>query len=148
LKQNTVIFDLDGTLALIDHRMHFIDCPSHRQDWASFFQACIFDAPNEPLIRLFQMIKKEYEVFIYTGRSDEVRSQTIEWLQRHGVEIDEAHLLMRKQGDYTADEALKKLWAVKHGLESIAMIFDDRAKVVKMWRELGLTCMQVAPGDF
>ena len=32
--------------------------------------------------------------------------------------------------------------------EDIFCIFDDRDKVVKMWREEGLTCMQVAPGDF
>lgn len=32
--------------------------------------------------------------------------------------------------------------------ERIAMVFDDRDKVVAMWRRQGLTCLQVAPGDF
>jgi hypothetical protein len=26
--------------------------------------------------------------------------------------------------------------------------FDDRDKVVKMWRDNGIICFQVAPGDF
>ena len=30
----------------------------------------------------------------------------------------------------------------------VVAVFDDRDKVVKMWREIGLTCMQVAPGNF
>jgi hypothetical protein len=27
-------------------------------------------------------------------------------------------------------------------------VLDDRDQVVTMWRGLGLTCLQVAPGDF
>ena len=27
-------------------------------------------------------------------------------------------------------------------------VLDDRNQVVKMWRENGLTCLQVAEGDF
>jgi hypothetical protein len=28
------------------------------------------------------------------------------------------------------------------------MAFDDRNSVVKMWRDLGIPCAQVADGDF
>jgi hypothetical protein len=33
------------------------------------------------------------------------------------------------------------------GYEPI-MVFDDRNQVVKMWRERGIVCAQVAEGDF
>lgn len=32
--------------------------------------------------------------------------------------------------------------------KEILCVLDDRNKVVKMWRELGLTCLQMAEGDF
>ncbi|WP_457852111.1 phosphatase domain-containing protein [Mycolicibacterium conceptionense] len=31
---------------------------------------------------------------------------------------------------------------------TVAGIFDDRNRVVDMWRRLGLACFQVAEGDF
>jgi hypothetical protein len=55
---------------------------------------------------------------------------------------------MRKIGDFRPDEVLKKEWLDEVGPENIKMIFDDRDKVVKMWRDNGITCLQVAPGNF
>jgi hypothetical protein len=55
---------------------------------------------------------------------------------------------MRAASDFTPDEELKRQWIEEYKLEHILCIFDDRKKVVDMWRSLGLTCFQVAPGDF
>jgi hypothetical protein len=33
-------------------------------------------------------------------------------------------------------------------LDEIAFVLEDRNSMVKKWRELGLTCLQVAEGDF
>jgi hypothetical protein len=30
----------------------------------------------------------------------------------------------------------------------LVAVFDDRDKVVAMWRSMGVPCFQVAPGDF
>ena len=32
--------------------------------------------------------------------------------------------------------------------DDVLMTVDDRQRVVDMWRAEGLTCLQVAPGDF
>ena len=40
------IFDLDGTLALIKHRRHFVEREPHHQDWERFYAACVDDGPN------------------------------------------------------------------------------------------------------
>ena len=45
------IFDLDGTLALIDHRRHFLDDQADPKRWQKFFAACVDDQPNEPVRR-------------------------------------------------------------------------------------------------
>jgi hypothetical protein len=33
-------------------------------------------------------------------------------------------------------------------IDDVFLVVDDRDKVVKMWRDLGLNVFQVAPGDF
>ena len=49
------IFDLDGTLALIEHRLHFIQGPE--KDWRGFFAAVGDDKPNLPVIRTLQALE-------------------------------------------------------------------------------------------
>ena len=34
------------------------------------------------------------------------------------------------------------------GNYNVKFVLDDRNRVVEMWRSLGLTCLQVADGDF
>jgi hypothetical protein len=57
---------------------------------------------------------------------------------------------MRPQGSHTPDDVLKKAWLDELQAEgkSVMCVFDDRDKVVKMWRDNGITCMQVNYGDF
>ena len=35
-----IVFDLDGTIALNDHRQHFVERPKGQKDWYAFFEAC------------------------------------------------------------------------------------------------------------
>ena len=47
------------------------------------------------------------------------------------------------------DEKLKKSWLTDLTKpDRVMCVFDDRDKVVKMWRDNGLTCFQVAEGAF
>jgi hypothetical protein len=46
------------------------------------------------------------------------------------------------------DNDLKQMWLDTIGVDKVAMVFDDRNQVVDMWRSNGLTCFQVAKGDF
>ena len=50
---------------------------------------------------------------------------------------------------FMPDEILKKkMLDLFVDIDDVFMTVDDRQKVVDMWRGLGLTCFQVAPGDF
>lgn len=142
--RDIVIFDLDGTLALIDHRRHLVE--GEKKDWDAFYKACVHDQPNQAVIDLLKVCHERYAVYIFSGRSDAVRVETEEWLRKHGVR--HYRLWMRKDGDYTPDDILKRKWLHEVGAENVAFTVDDRDKVVKMWRDEGLTCFQVAPGDF
>lgn len=144
--KDIIIFDLDGTLALIDHRRHLVEGKKRR--WKDFFAACVDDAPHKAVIAILHALHPLYSIYIVSGRSDEVRAQTEDWLALH--EIPFHQLIMRKEGDYTPDDILKLSW-VNSGLipkERILCIFHDRDKVVKMWRNADIACFQVAEGNF
>ncbi len=158
IKRNTLvnpifIFDLDGTLALNQHREHFVK--GEKKDWDAFFEACDRDEPNLPVIEAFSALYRCHEdIRIWSGRSDAVRWKTISWIQQHlelPVIVIEMMLKMRPATDYTPDEILKRQWL--HSMSDlergrIAAVFDDRQKVVDMWRSEGIVCFQVARGDF
>lgn len=158
------IFDLDGTLALTEHRQHFLLDRSDPERWRKFFAACVDDEPNVPVIRTLQSLRRAgAECWIWSGRSDEVRAQTVEWLCKHECFGSRTFTLpwwplaaperfrMRKAGDFTPDEVLKRGWLNEiepPEYARLTAVFDDRDKVVNMWREAGVPCFQVARGEF
>lgn len=57
---------------------------------------------------------------------------------------------MREDGDMTKDSTVKKnIYQNNISIRySVELVLDDRQQVVNMWRDIGLTCYQVAFGDF
>ena len=144
-----VIFDLDGTLALIDKRRDISTKDNGKMDWTKFFDPDMVDLddPNTPVITMANLLASKYRIWILSGRSDVTQQATIDWLSKHNVRYD--HLVMRPQNLlYMADNELKQSWLDTIGKENVAMVFDDRNQVVDMWRQNGLTTFQVAEGDF
>lgn len=145
-----VIFDLDGTLALIEHRRHFVE--SDKPDWKAFYEACDKDQPNTPVISALKSMVDNHGVEIWSGREDSVLDKTEKWLNEHvGKHVmDGVVLRMRSSGDYTPDDKLKEAWLDEaiDRRHAPSLVFDDRDKVVAMWRRRGIVCAQVAPGAF
>lgn len=142
------IFDLDGTLADISHRRHLVESASKR--WREFYAACAGDVPNEPVVRTaLGLTIAGADLWVWSGRSDEVLHETRAWLDRH-VGVHSA-LRMREARDHQPDVKLKRSWLRQMTPEDrarLVAVFDDRDGVVQMWREEGVACFQVAPGDF
>jgi phosphoglycolate phosphatase-like HAD superfamily hydrolase len=151
MKTLSVIFDLDGTLALIDKRRSKAAKENGKINWKVFFspENIQLDEPNIAVIKTFQAMKQAgFEVGIFSGRDSISRKETEVWLKENGIQFD--FFKMRPQGSHTPDDVLKKMWLdemISDGKE-ILCVFDDRDKVVKMWRENGISCFQVAPGNF
>jgi phosphoglycolate phosphatase-like HAD superfamily hydrolase len=148
------IFDLDGTLADCEHRTHFLDRKDDRNRWRHFYAACKDDRPIKALIGVMNALRFTSEVRIWTGRSDEVRAETLAWLAEHtsflSHEVD-AVLTMREASDHRPDTDLKGEWLASlpyPDRRRLAGVFEDRARVVDMWRTAGVPCFQVAPGEF
>lgn len=149
-KNKIVICDLDGTLADITHRIHYIDGKnSRKKDYDAFYKSCPNDVPKQNIIALVRALHKDHRIYIVSGRSDSVYKETVEWLVAHDIPFD--RLLMRKSGDYTPDNVLKQHWLKVGDLgkpSDILFAIDDRWRIVDMWRKQGITCLQVDYGNF
>ena len=133
-----IVCDLDGTLAIIKDRSPF-DASKCEQDLL-----------NEPIAELVKTYAaKGNEIILLSGRQDEHRYQTEQWLARY--EIPYHMLLMRTTRDRRKDAIIKREIVESQllGKYFIRFVLDDRDEVVDMWRnELGLACLQVNYGDF
>ena len=150
----TVIFDLDGTLADIETRRGISIKENGKMDWDIFFDPnnISLDTPNRPVITMAKLLKESgHRIVILSGRSKVTKDATRDWLKQFDVPFDV--LKMRpdnKEFKFMPDDQLKKLWLDQlfPNTEDVLCVFDDRDKVVKMWRENGLSCLQVAEGNF
>lgn len=135
-----VVFDLDGTLANISHRVHHVR--GGKRDWDAFFAGCVDDIPVPHVVATLKAhVAAGHKVRIWSARSDVVRRQTEEWLASAG--INPAYLQhMRAAGDNTPDATLKRFW-LSQEYEKPDLIYDDRQRVVDMWRAEGVPCFQV-----
>ena len=154
MENKTIIFDLDGTLALIDDRRALATKENGKINWDVFFNPdnIQLDKPNWPVIEMAKTLKNAgNRIVIFSGRSKATKEVTKDWLNQHGVPFDV--IKMRPTGNgfqFMADDLLKKKWLedLFPNTDDILCVFDDRDKVVKMWRENGITCFQVAQGNF
>ena len=148
----TVIFDLDGTLALIDRRRD-LSMVNDKRDWDVFFDPnnIQLDDPNTPVITMAQLLHSQgYKIVILSGRSAITQDATIDWLNQHNVPYDDLHMRPTdRKSHFMPDNMLKQNWLFTTlRNDDIFAVFDDRQQVVDMWRDNGLTVFQVADGDF
>jgi phosphoglycolate phosphatase-like HAD superfamily hydrolase len=167
-KPKAIIFDIDGTLANVDHRRHFVDGTHGKKDFNKFYEVMDDDGVHWDIVELLHMYHlRDYKIIICTGRPEEYRKVTELWL--HGLVAfaiidtysDEAksnispekgyHKLLMRPDDrrHEPDYLIKQdmLNELRKDYD-IKLAIDDRDQVVKMWRENGIRCLQVAEGDF
>lgn len=133
-----VLVDIDGTVALMADRDPYDHARVH------------LDRPNSAVIETVQALYRAgHEIIFVSGRSSVCRLETEAWLDRN-VGVPYVALHMRADGDYRKDSIVKaEIFDQKIRYEfDVTLVLDDRQQVVDMWRALGLTCLQVAPGDF
>lgn len=134
------IFDIDGTLALATQRGPY----EHEK--------CETDEVNEPVAEMVYACRERGDTIIFlSGRSAKHREATSHWLlDRRLLIYNHELLLMRAEDDNRDDALIKRELYEQHvkGEYFVRCVFDDRDKVVRMWREIGLPCFQVRSGDF
>lgn len=131
-----IICDIDGTLAHMGNRSPF--------DWARVGE----DVADESVGEILNALRHTHVILLVSGRDECCREQTARWLYHNNISFE--GLFMRPAGNNEDDRIIKKAIYNDHikGKFNVLFVLDDRDKVVEMWREEGLKCLQVAPGDF
>ena len=137
-KPSAVLVDVDGTLALAQGRNHYDE------------STVLEDAPNAAIITIVQALYRDgHRIIALSGRTEAARADTLAWLQQH-LQVPLTGLYLRAVGDRRRDTTVKhEIYRDHiHGRYEVLCVLEDRDQVVKLWRSLDLTCLQVAPGDF
>ncbi|MEV7008541.1 hypothetical protein [Streptosporangium sp. NPDC051022] len=133
------LVDIDGTLALRGDRGPY--------DWDRVGE----DAPNPPVVTIVRaLILAGHPVAYVSGRIERTRRQTERWLRTHVGHLEATEgVWLRPNGDRRPDTVWKvEVYRQHFAHREIAGVIEDRVGVVRMWRGLGLTVLQVAEGNF
>jgi DNA-directed RNA polymerase subunit N (RpoN/RPB10) len=143
-----VVFDIDGTIAITGDRLKCIT-ETIPKDWDGFHDRVMEDEENEPVMDILRGLVRLrcYRIVYCTGRMERNRAKTMQWLDDHNIILHPEDLYMRAEGDYRQDTIVKPE-LLKDLLTMIVMAFEDRGSMTAKWRELGITCLQVAEGAF
>lgn len=126
------VFDIDGVLADVSHRLHFLDV--HR--WERFFAAAHADPLLDEGAERLRAAQDEFDVVYLTGRPERNRRLTERWLAECALPTHP--LYMRPDDDhrparYVKREVLRRLARERE----VAMILDDDPAVVRMLADDG-----------
>ncbi len=134
-KSSAIICDIDGTLAL------FGDANPYDRDF-------INDSVNKVVADIITEFSDIYTIILVSGRNGKYKEITESWLDKHEIYYD---LLYMRKPDDTRKDVIVKEELYREFIEpkfNIAFVLDDRNQVVEFWRSIGLTCLQVADGNF
>lgn len=144
-----VVFDLDGTLANIEHRLDYVR--SKPKNWKAFAAGIPNDKVNEPVAEVFFALRNDgHDIIFASGRNERSRDATASWLDRKGFWcVDSSKLYMRKADDFRSDDIVKHeildQIIIDYGKKP-DMWFDDRPRVVKAIRSRGVFVFDVYQG--
>lgn len=144
-RRQAIVFDLDGTIASVAWRQHFVEAKP--KDWDAFFAGIPRDTPAPDVRRMWDAVSDGVDRLIVTGRPERTRADTEAWLAKHG--FAGAPLFMRPEGDRRPDHIVKRdlyellvepYWAVQ-------LAVDDRPSSMSMWHSLHISVARaIDPG--
>jgi beta-phosphoglucomutase-like phosphatase (HAD superfamily) len=143
--RKVAIFDIDGVLSDITHRLHLIN-GENPPDWDTFYSLAYKDPPiPQGLWFLKQCVNAGYHCALFTGRRESIRSSTHGWLITQGATYHS--LYMRADGDHIPAPELKLEWydqMVSYGLEVLFAVEDNPA-TVEAYRKAGVFVFATNP---
>lgn len=144
-----IICDLDGTLFNVEHRLPLLQNCRNEEDYDKFHAAHVNDTINENILGIlntYMMLKNSVKFIFVTGRHEKFRESTVKQLDDLVFSPEQYTLYMKSSYEmYTPNFVTTVLedLAIKCGLDNILFVLDDRPATVKLYREAGLTCLQV-----
>ncbi len=132
--QSFAVFDIDGVLADVAHRLHHLE--SRPKNWRGFFAAAAADPVLEPGALLAAELAAEHDVIYLTGRPAHMRQVTTAWIERH--QLPAGRLLMRRHRDFRPASVVKLELLRQLATErTVDVVIDDDPVVVDALRADG-----------
>lgn len=146
---NVIICDIDGTIADISHRLHFVK--QEPKDWKNFLTGFEKDEMRWDIVGEVREMAKRHNarIIFVSGRGEETRGETEHWLNKHMIRegIEYSMLLMRNAKDHRPDTEVKAEIYDKYLKNlNILAVYDDRPSVIRMWEGKGLHVVDVGSG--
>lgn len=126
------VFDIDGVLADVRHRLHHL----RTRDWDAFFAA----APDDPLLeegrRRVREAAADHAIVYLSGRPERLRAVTQAWLDAH--HLPGGALVLRRARDRRPARVVKpELLAGVARAGRVVLVVDDDAEVCAALRRHG-----------
>jgi phosphoglycolate phosphatase-like HAD superfamily hydrolase len=119
------VFDVDGVVADVRHRLHHLEGPW--KDWDGFFEEARLDPVLAPGAELVRRLGTEHDIVWLTGRPEWLRRVTQRWMAAAGLPHDV--LFMRPPHDFRPARFYKldmlRLIERRHRVGIGAFIDDD-----------------------
>lgn len=154
----TILVDLDGTLCDTSWRQHHVrvrydsDGKKIKKNWPAFFGGIAQDPVRWDVVEIVDKFVPDHNVILMSGRSEEYRDVTMSWLLKYDLwsRLKVRGLYMRASYDNRDDGIVKKELRVKvigDGFMNPYIAVDDRNRVMRMWKSLGMTVIDVGTGE-
>jgi predicted kinase len=111
------------------------------------------DSPRQFVLDIIEAYQTRYPsvaTVLLSGRDSKARAETERWLIQHEIAYDE--LYMRWSQDQRKDSIIKEelFWDLVAPQFHVLFVVDDRPQVVRMWKDLGLSVVDVSEsyGEF
>jgi phosphoglycolate phosphatase-like HAD superfamily hydrolase len=135
-QRSIAVFDIDGVVADVRHRLHHLD--QRPKNWDAFFNAAAADPPLATGIELVRELAERHKIVWLTGRPEWLRPTTEAWLSQH--ELTSESLQMRPNRDHRPATAYKlnALRQLTSTESPISAFIDDDEDVVNAALAAGL----------
>lgn len=134
---DAVIFDVDGTLAIMEGRRGPFE-----------WEKVGLDGPRQAVFEILDgYARVGYEIVFLSGRDSACRTETTKWLNKwlyrlceNDITASEQNLFMRKEGDMRKDSIIKQelFWEHVAPKWDVQIVVDDRPTVYRLWLDMGI----------
>jgi uncharacterized HAD superfamily protein len=144
MKSSVCIFDIDGTLANCDHRLHYVK--NKPKNWDAFYSECMDDHIIWPVAEMLELFRKNHLIYIVTGRPERNRELTELWLNNNKIYFDK--LILRGDRDFRKSPDYKSSVCdlIEAEGNKIFLAVEDRKDCVNMFINRGVYTFDVSNG--
>lgn len=134
---NAYIVDTDGTMANHEGVRNPYDTSRYE-----------YDTLHENVASTIWTLEMNHAIIGVSGRREAFRKVTLDWW-REKARINPDEFYFRRDGDDRSDDVVKAEIYENHirGRYNIVGVFDDRGRVLRMWRAKGFTTFAVGDTD-